>query len=212
MGASRLCAVLAVLAILAASVTTLAAGQYTGPADYTTYSTKHQYTFPAKSVNLTSPQLHSPQFYHLFVFGGATSDDGREQGVTLNCDDPHPVHGIEASDASGFVVVGKCISNPESAQAQTQAFALKVDWSGALLWAWTSGLVNLKEHLTLAFFRVVIELPGAGGGASGRGLPPAFRARIQRTQQQLGPPPLARRRPRPLENAEAAAVPPPTER
>mmetsp|Transcript_2142 Transcript_2142/g.4857 ORF Transcript_2142/g.4857 Transcript_2142/m.4857 type:complete len:178 (+) Transcript_2142:187-720(+) len=142
MGASRLCAVLAVLAILAASVTTLAAGQYTGPADYTTYSTKHQYTFPAKSVNLTSPQLHSPQFYHLFVFGGATSDDGREQGVTLNCDDPHPVHGIEASDASGFVVVGKCISNPESAQAQTQAFALKVDWSGALLWAWTSGLVN----------------------------------------------------------------------
>ena len=95
---------------------------YTGPEDYTKYSTQHQYTFPTKSVNLT--HASSPSFYHLFG-PEVNSESNRETRLTAaTCGDHHPVHGTQASDGT-YLITGKCITNPESESASAKVRATK---------------------------------------------------------------------------------------
>ena len=84
------------------------------------------YTFPVKSVNLDIAM--SPSFY-------AASGVDSLAPVT----DFHPVHGLQTSDG-GYVGVGKG-AEVEGGSAR-EAFAVKFSSSGALSWAWKSGVAG----------------------------------------------------------------------
>ena len=145
---------------------------YTGPEDYAKYSTQHQYTFPTKSVNLT--HASSPSFYHLFG-PEVNSESNRETRLTAaTCGDHHPVHGTQASDGT-YLITGKCITNPESESAASEAFAIKVTAEGALSWYWQSSLsgpnaANAVVQLSATEALVVGWSTHTGAGSSKTGV------------------------------------------
>ena len=145
---------------------------YTGPADYAKYSTQHQYTFPTKSVNLT--HASSPSFYHIFG-PEVNSESNRETRLTAaTCGDHHPVHGTQASDGT-YLITGKCITNPESESAASEAFAIKVTAEGALSWYWQSSLsgpnaANAVVQLSATEALVVGWSTHTGAGSSKTGV------------------------------------------
>ena len=97
------------------------------------------YTFPVKSVNLSSAA--TPEFYNLYSAEGLEGTNA--QGFGKIWEDPHPVHGIQTS-AGDYVIVGKIMEGSGEGRVN-EAFAIKTDSKGDLLWSWSSGLATSQK-------------------------------------------------------------------
>ncbi|UPR04768.1 hypothetical protein HOP50_18g81130 [Chloropicon primus] len=64
-------------------------------------------------------------------------------------EDAHPVHGIQTSEGS-MVLCGKASVLEGEAELGSEAFAIKVDGLGGLVWSWSSGLVRKGKGSNVA--------------------------------------------------------------
>lgn len=87
------------------------------------------YNFPAKSVNIGSAYTEAFFAAHTLTSGGT--------GSISPAADAHAVHGVQLADG-GFVLTGKAVESDGS--SVHEAFAVKLDAAGSLVWGWKSGV------------------------------------------------------------------------